>query len=213
MTSVRWKVSRRPVAYPDAVQSMEEMAAGIRAGEAPETVWLLEHPSLFTAGTSARDDELIDAGDIPVFPTGRGGRYTWHGPGQQVAYVMLDLARRGHDLHAFVADLETWIIRTLARFRVEGQCRRDRIGVWVVDACGREDKIAAIGIRVRRWVTFHGISINRAPDLASYARIVPCGVRSHGVTSLAALGIEVEGDELREAMEETFRDVFHNVGR
>ncbi len=206
-------VSDRPVAYPDAVRSMEETVAGIRAGGAPETVWLLEHPSVFTAGTSARDDELIDAGDIPVYRTGRGGRYTWHGPGQQIAYVMLDLARRGHDLHAFVADLETWIIRTLARFGVEGQCRRDRVGVWVVDACGREDKIAAIGIRVRRWVSFHGISINRAPDLAPYTRIVPCGVRSHGVTSLAALGVEVEDDALRSAMEETFRDVFYNVGR
>ena len=213
MTSVRWKVSDRPVDYPDAVRSMEETAAGIRVGEAPETVWLLEHPSLFTAGTSARDDELIDAGDIPVYRTGRGGRYTWHGPGQQVAYVMLDLARRGHDLHVFVQDLETWIIRTLERFGVTGQCRRDRVGIWVVDACGREDKIAAIGIRVRRWVTYHGISINRAPDLAPYGRIVPCGIRSHGVTSLAALGIEVEGHTLRTAMEETFRDVFHNVGR
>ncbi len=208
MTSVRWKVSGRPVAYPDAVRSMEETAAGIRAGEAPETVWLLEHPSLFTAGTSARDDELIDAGGIPVYRTGRGGRYTWHGPGQQVAYVMLDLSRRGHDLHAFVADLEAWIIRTLACFGVTGQCRRDRVGVWVVDPCGREDKIAAIGIRVRRWVTFHGISINRAPDLASYARIVPCGIRSHGVTSLAALGVDADAGALREAMEETFGEVF-----
>ena len=213
MTSVRWKVSDRPVGYPDAVRSMEETVAGIRAGKTPETVWLLEHPSLFTAGTSARDDELIDAGGIPVFRTGRGGRYTWHGPGQQVAYVMLDLVRRGHDLHAFVQNLETWIIRTLECFGVTGQCRRDRVGVWVVDACGREDKIAAIGIRVRRWVTFHGISINRAPDLASYSRIVPCGIRSHGVTSLAALGIEVDGDALRTAMEETFRNVFQAVGR
>ncbi len=213
MTSVCWKVSERPVAYPDAVRAMEETAAGIRAGEAPETVWLLEHPSLFTAGTSARKDELIDAGDIPVFPAGRGGRYTWHGPGQQIAYVMLDLARRGRDLHAFVADLETWLIRTLARFGVEGVCRADRIGVWVVDSCGRENKIAAIGIRVRRWVTFHGVSINRAPDLAPYSRIVPCGVRSHGVTSLAALGVEVDGDAVRSAMEETFRDVFTDMDR
>ena len=211
MTSVRWKVSGRPVAYLDAVRSMEETAAGIRAGEAPETVWLLEHPSLFTAGTSARGDELIDAGDIPVHHTGRGGRYTWHGPGQQIAYVMLDLARRGHDLHAFVADLETWIIRTLASFGVTGECRRDRVGVWVVDPRGLENKIAAIGIRVRRWVTFHGISINRAPDLTAYGRIVPCGIRSHGVTSLAALGVAVDGCQLRTAMEETFGEVFQDV--
>ncbi len=213
MTSVCWKVSDRPVAYPDAVRSMEETAAGIRAGEAPETVWLLEHPSLFTAGTSAVEDELIDAGDIPVYRSGRGGRYTWHGPGQQVAYVMLDLAGRGHDLRAFVGDLETWIIRTLSCFGVTGQCRRDRVGVWVVDASGREDKIAAIGIRVRRWVTFHGISINRAPDLASYARIVPCGIRSHGVTSLEALGVDADAGALRAAMQATFADVFQSVER
>ncbi len=213
MSVVRWKVSDRPVGYPDAVRSMEETVADIRVGEAPETVWLLEHPSLFTAGTSARDDELIDAGDIPVYRTGRGGRYTWHGPGQQIAYVMLDLARRGHDLHAFVACLETWVIRTLECLGVTSQCRRDRVGVWVVEPCGREDKIAAIGIRVRRWVTYHGISINRAPDLAPYKRIVPCGIRSHGVTSLAALGIDADADALRTAMEETFGDVFHSVER
>ena len=213
MSDIHWRFSDRPVPYPDAVRDMEDIAAGIHEGTAPETVWLLEHPPLYTAGSSAGEDELIEAGGIPVYRTGRGGRYTYHGPGQQIAYVMLDLAHRGRDVHAYVSDLQAWIIRTLDRFGVCGECRIDRVGVWVVQPDGREDKIAAIGVRVRRWVTFHGISINRAPDLARYAGIVPCGIREHGVTSLAALGIDVRAEALRSAMGETFRDVFQAAGR
>ena len=213
MNAVHWRSSDHPVPYPDAVRDMEETVGGILRGTAPETVWLLEHPCLYTAGSSASDDELVEAGGIPVYRTGRGGRYTYHGPGQQIAYVMLDLADRGRDVRAFVSDLQTWITRTLERFGVKGECREDRVGVWVVQPDGREDKIAAIGVRVRRWVTFHGISINRAPDLSRYAGIVPCGIREHGVTSLAALGIDAGDDELRSVMRETFRDVFQAVGR
>ncbi len=191
MSGVLWQISEAPVAYPDAVSFMEERAGAIRAGSAPETVWLVEHPPLYTAGTSADASELLDAGAFPVYRTGRGGRYTYHGPGQRVAYVMLDLKARGGDLKAFVRGLETWLIATLADFGVTGETRDDRVGVWVRRP-GGEDKIAAIGIRVRRWVSFHGIAINVDPDLDHFRGIIPCGIQGHGVTSLRALGIDAD---------------------
>jgi len=189
MTEPQWQVSNKPVPYPDAIDLMERWVAAIRAQEAAELVWLLEHPPLYTAGTSADSSELIDPRGFPVYRTGRGGRYTYHGPGQRVAYVMLDLKARGGDLRAFVSGLEAWLIATLADFGIKGEVRADRVGVWVRHH-GREDKIAAIGVRVRRWVTYHGIALNVAPDLDHFKGIVPCGIREHGVTSLAALGID-----------------------
>jgi lipoyl(octanoyl) transferase len=188
MRQPEWRVSKDLVAYPDALDVMEKRVAAIRAGEAGELVWLLEHPPLYTAGTSADAAELVDPGGLPVYPTGRGGRYTYHGPGQRVAYVMLDLKARGGDLRAYVSGLEAWLIATLATFGVVGETRADRVGVWVRHM-GREDKIAAIGVRVRRWVSFHGVSLNVDPDLGHFDGIVPCGIRDHGVTSLAALGV------------------------
>ena len=200
----RWRVSERPIAYARAAAWMEAAADAIRAGRAPKTVWLLEHPPLYSAGTSADGAELLDAGGLPVYRSGRGGRFTYHGPGQRIAYVLLDLERRGRDLHAFVAGLEDWIVAALARFGVEGARRPGRVGVWVATGGGREAKIAAIGVRVRRWVTFHGIAVNRCPELARFDGIVPCGIRDAGVTSLAALGVDVAPDALDAALRETF---------
>ena len=213
---VDWRVSDAPVPYLDAVARMEARVAAIRAGTAGEEVWLLEHPPLYTAGTSANDSDLIEPDRFPVFRSGRGGQFTYHGPGQRVAYLMLDLNRRGPDLRRFVAMLEDWIIATLARFNVKGERRADRIGVWVQrpdrpplsDGSPAEDKIAAIGIRVRGWVTFHGISLNVDPDLDHYAGIVPCGVSGHGVTSLADLGIPVSMPEVDAALKAEFQRVF-----
>jgi len=206
--AVLWDVSAAPVAYPDAVARMEQTVAAIHAGTVGESVWLLEHPHVYTVGTSADPAELLDAGDVPVFRTGRGGRYTYHGPGQRIAYVMLDLTRRGRDIHRYVEGLESWIIATIDRFGVRGERREGRVGVWVERGGGREDKIAAIGVRVRRWVTYHGISINRAPDLSRFSGIVPCGVREHGVTSLHDLGIDAGTEELNAAMRASFDKVF-----
>lgn len=188
---VAWVVSRASVGYLEAVEAMEARAAAIASGAASELVWLLEHPPLYTAGTSARPEELIAPGRFPVFASGRGGRYTYHGPGQRICYVMLDVRRRAGDVRAFVSALEAWIIGALAELGVTGETRAGRVGVWVKrpergpDA---EDKIAAIGLRLKRWVSLHGISINVAPDLSHYAGIVPCGIAEHGVTSLADLG-------------------------
>lgn len=209
--AVEWLVSDDPVGYEAAVDAMEARVAAIAAGRAPELVWLLEHPPLYTAGTSARPDDLVDAARFPVFPSGRGGQYTYHGPGQRVAYVMLDLSRRGADLRRFVAALETWLIAALARFNVRGERREDRVGVWVRrpdKGDGAEDKIAAIGIRVRRWVTFHGVSLNVDPDLSHFAGIVPCGVRGGGVTSLVDLGLPVTIHDADVALRAAFEDVF-----
>lgn len=194
--------------YGEAVVWMEARVAAIASGEAPECVWLLEHPPLYTAGTSAQESDLLVPARFPVYRTGRGGQYTYHGPGQRVAYVMLDLRRRGSDIRAFVCALEDWIIATLARFGVTGERRPGRIGVWVPRpelGPGREDKIAAIGVRVRRWVSFHGIAINVAPDLEHFSGIVPCGVRDQGVTSLADLGVAAGMDEVDAALKATFR--------
>ena len=205
---VEWSVASAPVPYPGAVAAMEERVAAILARRAPEQVWLLEHPPLYTAGTSARADDLLDSQGLPVFKSGRGGQYTYHGPGQRVAYVMLDLAGRGRmDLRCFVRDLEQWLIDTLAAFGVVGMRRQGRVGIWV-EADGGEAKIAAIGVRVRRWVTFHGVSLNVSPDLAHYRGIVACGIREHGVTSLAALGVDATMDEVDRALRRRFDEVF-----
>jgi lipoyl(octanoyl) transferase len=189
---IEWRAERAPVAYEAALVRMEARAAAIAEGRARELVWLLEHPPLYTAGTSAKPDELI-AARFPVYQAGRGGQFTYHGPGQRVAYVMLDLKRRGSDIRRFVVTLEEWIIRTVAAFAIAGERRRDRVGVWVrreEQGAGREDKIAAIGIRVKRWVSLHGIALNVDCDLSHFSGIVPCGIKNplHGVTSLADLG-------------------------
>ena len=204
---VAWRVSPGLTGYDDAVQTMEDRVAAIRAGTAPELVWCLEHPPLYTAGTSADQAELLDAGDLPVFQTGRGGRFTWHGPGQRVAYVMLDLKARGSDVRGFVHDLEVWVITALTRLGVTAERRTGRIGIWVAHD-GVEEKIAAIGVRVRRWVSYHGIAINVAPDLSHYAGIIPCGISEHGVTSLAALGLNAAMEDVDRALKSAFEEVF-----
>lgn len=214
---VEWIVADGLTAYDDAVAFMEQRADAIAAGTARECVWLVEHPPLYTAGTSAKDGDLLDA-RFPVHRTGRGGQYTYHGPGQRVGYVMLDLRRRRPDVRAFVCALEDWIIGTLAAYNIRGERRADRVGVWVqrpdkprgFDGAMAEDKIAAIGIRVRRWVTFHGISLNVEPDLSHFAGIVPCGISNahFGVTSLVDLGIPVTMPEVDSVMRRTFETVF-----
>ncbi|WP_437124262.1 lipoyl(octanoyl) transferase LipB [Aquibaculum arenosum] len=202
-----WRHEQRPLLYPEALQAMEARAAAIRAGTAPELVWLLEHPPLYTAGTSARAEDLLDA-RFPVYDTGRGGQYTYHGPGQRVAYLQLDLKARRPDLRLYVHCLEEWVIRSLARFQVKGERREGRVGIWVARGGGREDKIAAIGVRVRRWVTLHGIAINVEPDLSHFQGIVPCGIREHGVTSLVDLGLPVTLGDLDQALADTFEEIF-----
>jgi lipoyl(octanoyl) transferase len=205
---LEWRISDGLVDYVAAVTEMEARAAAIRADEAPELCWLLEHPPLYTAGTSARDEDLLTPHRLPVFRTGRGGQYTYHGPGQRVGYVMLDLQRRGPDLRAYIWRLEEWLIRTLARFDVEGERRAGRIGIWVVKPGGEEAKIGALGVRVRRWVTYHGVAINLDPNLGHFGGIVPCGIRSASVTSLADLGRTIAMRELDAALIEVFEEVF-----
>jgi lipoyl(octanoyl) transferase len=209
---VEWRISEGPIPYEEALSWMEARVAAIIASEAEECVWLLEHPALYTAGTSARAGDLVDPNRFPVHEAGRGGEYTYHGPGQRVAYVMLDLNRRGRDVRRFVAALEDWVIGTLAEFQVLGKRRPGRVGVWVVrsdkprqpDGRLAEDKIAAIGVRLRRWVSFHGVSINVDPDLSHYAGIVPCGIAEHGVTSLVDLGLPVGMADLDLALRRQF---------
>jgi lipoyl(octanoyl) transferase len=213
---VRWQVADGLTGYEVAVAFMEARAAAIHAGEADELVWLVEHPPLYTAGTSARAADLLTPDRFPVHVTGRGGEYTYHGPGQRVAYVMLDLKRRRCDVRAFVAALEAWVIETLAGMNVKGERREDRVGVWVVrperpalpDGSPAEDKIAAIGIRLRRWVSFHGIAINVEPDLEHFSGIVPCGVTAHGVTSLVDLGLPVTMQDTDVALRAAFEQIF-----
>jgi lipoyl(octanoyl) transferase len=209
--AVEWRSSATEVPYALAVAEMERRVAAIRAGEAPELIWLLEHPPIYTAGTSARDQDLLDPERLPVHRTGRGGQYTYHGPGQRIAYVMLDLARRGEDIHCYVHHLEEWAIRTLARFNIVGERRKGRIGVWVERGAG-EAKIAAIGVRVRRWVTYHGIALNVDPDLDHYRGIIPCGINpeisGHEVTSLADLGIAATMADVDAALRATFTEAF-----
>ncbi|SNT71886.1 lipoyl(octanoyl) transferase [Paracoccus seriniphilus] len=212
---VEWIISDGLTGYEDAVTFMEARAAAIHAGTADELIWLVEHPPLYTAGTSARESDLLDA-RFPVHQAGRGGQYTYHGPGQRIVYVMLDLNRRGKDVRKFVSGLEQWVIAALAEFGVSAEVRQGRVGVWVTrpdkpplpDGSPREDKIAAIGVKLRRWVSFHGISINVEPDLSHYTGIVPCGISEHGVTSLVDLGLPVSMSDLDVALRDSFDEIF-----
>jgi len=203
-----WRVSEAPVPYEEAITFMEDRVAQIRQGTAPDTVWILEHPSLYTAGTSAKAVDLVDPQRFPVHDSGRGGQYTYHGPGQRVAYVMMDLTHQGSDLRKFVRNLEAWLIETLAQLGIDGERRDGRVGIWIDRGQGREDKIAAIGIRVRRWVSYHGISLNVSPDLSHYDGIVPCGIEGHGVTSLKDLGVDATMTQVDDALKAAFERQF-----
>ena len=213
---MEWKITDGLTDYETAVAFMEARVANIATGRADECVWLLEHPPLYTAGTSAKPEDLTDPDRFPVHPSKRGGEYTYHGPGQRVVYVMLDVGKRGHDVRAFVKQLETWVISALAEFNVHGEIREGRVGVWVprkdkpltVSGQPAEDKIAAIGIRLRKWISFHGISINVEPDLDHFSGIVPCGIRDYGVTSLVDLGLPVTMGDVDVALRKTFAEVF-----
>ena len=213
---VEWTISKGFTPYPDALAHMDKRVTAILAGNAPEQVWLVEHPPMFTAGTSAKREDLVSPDMFDVFESRRGGEYTYHGPGQRVAYAMLDLNKRGRDVRAYVANLEAWIIETLAQFNVSAGRREGRVGVWVdrterpalPDGRLAEDKIAAIGVRIRKWVTFHGISINVEPDLSHYNGIVPCGLADYGVTSLVDLGITANMDDLDVALRQSFAQIF-----
>lgn len=209
-----WRVSAAPVPYEFAVAEMEARVAAIHGGSARELIWLLEHPPLYTAGTSAKPADLLRPDRFPVHKTGRGGQYTYHGPGQRIAYTMLNLRQRGADVRCFVRDLEEWVIRALARFNVTGERRDGRVGIWVDRGGGREDKIAAIGVRVRHWITFHGIAINLEPELDHFDGIVPCGIGESnlGVTSLVDLGLPVTMHDLDVALECAFEEVFGAAG-
>tara|TARA_R110000868_G_scaffold177472_16_gene416471 strand:+ start:106 stop:771 length:666 start_codon:yes stop_codon:yes gene_type:complete len=206
--SVELRISKAPVPYPEGVVAMEDRVAGVRNGTAPELVWLLEHPPLYTAGTTAQETDLLSPDRFPVFKTGRGGQYTYHGPGQRVVYVVLDLKKRGEDVRCYVRDLESWAIAALARFGVTGEIRPGRVGIWVDRGNGSEDKIGAIGVRVRHWVSYHGLALNVAPDLTHFSGIVPCGITDQGVTSLANLGITASMADMDAALIETFTEVF-----
>ena len=205
---IEWRTAEAPVPYEKAIAAMEARAAAIRESGAPELVWVLEHPPIYTAGTSAKPADLLDPDRLPVYRSGRGGQYTYHGPGQRIAYVLVDLNRRGRDVRCHVWRLEEWMIRTLRQFGVAGERRDGRVGVWVAGPGGRDAKIAAIGVRVRRWVSYHGVALNVAPDLEHFRGIVPCGIREHGVTSLAALGIAAAMAEVNAALRATFDAVF-----
>jgi lipoyl(octanoyl) transferase len=205
-TDLEWRISDAPVPYPQALAEMEARAAAIAEGTAGEQIWLLEHPPIYTAGTSARDEDLIDP-RFPVYRTGRGGQFTYHGPGQRVAYAMLDLKRRKPDVRAYVQDLEEWLIQALAELGVKGERRAGRVGIWVQRGT-REDKIAALGVRIKRWVSFHGVALNVDPDLSHFTGIVPCGVKAHGVTSLAELGIVASMADVDVALKRSFGKIF-----
>ncbi|MCE8514521.1 lipoyl(octanoyl) transferase LipB [Ruegeria pomeroyi] len=213
---MEWKITDGLTDYDEAVAFMEARAAAIAAGEAEECIWLLEHPPLYTAGTSARPADLTDPDRFPVYDSKRGGQYTYHGPGQRVVYVMLDVGKRGHDVRRFVQQLEEWVIAALAEFNIRGDIREGRVGVWVkredkpltLGGQPAEDKIAAIGIRLRKWVSFHGISINVEPDLSHFSGIVPCGITEYGVTSLVDLGLPVTMGDVDVALRQSFEQVF-----
>ncbi len=211
MHMIEWKISDSLVPYAEALNLMEARAAAIREGSANELVWLLEHPPLYTAGTSAKSEDLVAPDKFPVYDAGRGGQYTYHGPGQRIAYVLLDLKKRGSDIRGFVQDLEHWVIDVLAQYQIKGEIREGRVGVWVARG-SREDKIAAIGVRVRKWVSFHGISINVEPDLKHYEGIIPCGISEHGVTSLVDLGIPVSLPEFDIELRSSFEHIFLEDG-
>lgn len=207
-TQIEWKIDKNLVDYQKALAFMEERVADIHEGRANELVWFVEHPPLYTSGTSSKESDLLAPKRFPVYYAGRGGQYTYHGPGQRVVYVMLDLNKRGRDVRKFIANLERWIIESLAEFNVVGETREGRVGVWVEREGGREDKIAAIGVRVRKWVTFHGICINVEPDLSHYTGIVPCGISEHGVTSLVDLGLPANMDDLDAMLKKTWSKIF-----
>lgn len=192
---VEWRISSTPVPYPDALREMEQRVEAIEKGQATELIWLLQHPPLYTAGTSADPSELVKAGNFPVFSAGRGGRYTYHGPGQRVVYALSDLRQRQRDIHAHVDRLEEWVIQVLQDFNIKGERRKGRVGIWV-EAAGTEEKIAAIGVRVRRWITYHGLALNVAPDLSHFSGIIPCGLAQYGVTSLEKLGLKTSLEEV-----------------
>jgi len=206
--SPEWRVTVGLVEYEEALAVMERRVAEIRAGTAPELVWLLEHPPLYTAGTSAAEEELLEPGRIPVYQTGRGGRYTYHGPGQRIIYVMLDLKRHGSDVRKFVRNLEAWVTATLATLGIEGERREGRVGIWVAHPDGTEEKIAAIGVRIRHWVTYHGIAINVRPDLSHFNAIIPCGIAGYGVTSLEQLGTGASLNDVDARLRQTFGPIF-----
>ena len=216
MSEVEWIISSGLVEYPDALKAMDERVDSIQKGSAKELVWLLEHPPLYSAGTSAKPKDLLIPNRFPVFKTGRGGQYTYHGPGQRVAYIMLDLNRRKRDIRAFVSSLETWIINTLSKFNIRGERRSDRIGIWVrrtdLNNSDREDKIGAIGIRIKRWVTLHGISINVSPDLEHFGGIIPCGIDGYGVTSFEDIGQPLEVYDLDVELRTEFDQLFGKNG-
>ncbi len=206
MTNIEWTISPKPIAYDDALHVMEETVADIRSDKSPEQIWLLEHPPLYTAGTSAKASDLLSP-EFPVYETGRGGQYTYHGPGQRVGYVMLDLKKRQQtpDIKQYIFNLEQWIIDTLQEFNIKGERREGRVGIWVVKPDGNEAKIAAIGVRIRHWVTYHGISINLYPDLTLFCGIVPCGISDAGVTSFQDLGVKANMEELDLALQKNFK--------
>ncbi|MBU2935332.1 MULTISPECIES: lipoyl(octanoyl) transferase LipB [Pacificibacter] len=216
---VEWKISDGLTDYDTALAEMESRAAAIAKGEADELIWLVEHPPLYTAGTSAKIEDLVQPDRFPVYDTRRGGQYTYHGPGQRVAYAMLDLNKRGRDVRKFVHNMETWVIAALAEFNIKGEIREGRVGVWVerddkpltVTGKKAEDKVAAIGLRIRKWVSFHGLSINVEPDLSHFEGIVPCGITEYGVTSLVDLGLPITMDDVDIALRRAFDDVFENV--
>jgi len=213
---VQWEITDGEVHYNTALEKMDNYVQKIISGEADEKIWLLEHPSLYTAGTSASKEDLVEPNRFPVYETKRGGQYTYHGPGQRVVYVMLDLNKRGKDVKKFVENLEAWIIHTLAEFNVVGQSRSGRVGIWVerpdkpknINGLIEEEKIAAIGVRLRKWITFHGLSVNVDPDLSHFQGIVPCGIKEHGVTSLVDLGFPVSMQDLDVALTKSFSKVF-----
>jgi lipoyl(octanoyl) transferase len=215
-SAIDWCISHRPVPYDAAIAFMETHVAAIRNGTAGELVWLLEHPPIYTAGTSAKEGDLLERTRFPVHYTGRGGQFTYHGPGQRVGYVMLDLKKRKSDVRAFVADMHRWLIAALTQFNLKGETRSDRVGIWITRPCAdgtsREDKIAAIGLRVRRWVTYHGFSLNVEPDLSHFDGIVPCGVREHGVTSLVDLGRTATLHDADIALKTCFENIFGKSG-
>ena len=208
INGIEWKISSDLVGYEDALKVMEERVDAIHKGEAGELVWLLEHPPLYTAGTSADACDLVDPERFPVYDAGRGGQYTYHGPGQRVVYFMLDLNKRGKDVRKFVSNLEELIIDTLTHFQINGERRSDRVGVWVDLENGQEEKIAAIGIRIKKWVTFHGIAINVEPDLSHFSGIVPCGIAEHGVTSITALGVPAAMEDVDSQILNSFKNIF-----
>ncbi len=211
MATIKWTTSNTLVDYLESLDFMAKTVDSIITGKGPEVVWLLEHPELYTSGTSAQPNELQYKPIAPIYAAGRGGRYTYHGPGQRVIYLMMDLRSRANDIRKYIYDLETWLINSVAEFGIEGERRSGRVGVWVDQGYGIEVKIAAIGIRVRKWVTFHGISLNISPDLSMYEPIIPCGIREHGISSLHELGVPAVMKDVDEALLHNFQKLFGNV--